>query len=283
VKYTYNGEQLEINSEYEIKLIAETTQDTAPYLEYHNVPDSVSGTLYTLDLAPRDYEGNKLFYNNLYVRLNGTTLTYKWDGDYTSYLLNLSAGENSLDIRVTDNEGRYTDYSFVISCLAAQDGEVIGYAGLQMDARVLGLGTLMPEIQIEIRQGESAARSIIRALENAGFTVKYTGDLDSACYIARISKSGMAQGAEIPEDLYIRMDEDDEVHFTEESSTDSLGERDFTSASGWMVSLNGHFTSYGTSDMHLKDGDRICLRFTLAYGKDIGGYYGGGSNYDISY
>lgn len=281
-EFTYEGERQEIYREFDIRLIAETTPETAPYLAYHNVPDTVRGSLYTLDLAPRDYNGNTLYYSNLYVRLNGVTVNYSWDGEYTSYLLDLTAGENTLDIRVTDNEGRYTDYSFVITCLAAQEGEVIGYASLEMDANVLGLGVLLPEMQIEIRQGESAAQSIVRALEESGFTVEGTGDFDSGYYIARIGKSGIAAAAQIDQTLRGFIESDVSVHFSDRSDPDSLGEKDHTTGSGWMISVNGHYTSYGTSDLHLKDGDKLRLRFTLAYGKDIGANFEG-NNYDVCY
>lgn len=283
-EFLYNGESRELYGEYDIKLIAETTPETAPYLEYCNAPDTVRGSLFTLDLAPRDYLGNKLYYSNLFVRLNGAELHYKWDGEYTSYLLELRAGENTLDIRVTDGEGRYTDYSYVITCLSAQDGEVIGYASLELDANVLGLGALCPEMTVEIRQGESAAASIVRALEESGFTAEGTGDLDSGYYLARLYKPGIAASAAIDDVLRGYIESDPNVHFSDRADTDSLGEKDYTTGSGWMISVNGHYTSYGTSDLHLKDGDTLRLRFTLALGKDIGGYMGGGgTNYDICY
>ena len=50
-----------------------------------------------------------------------------------------------------------------------------------------------------------------------------------------------------------------------------------------MYSLNGAFPGYGFSDVVFKDGDVIRIRFTLAYGKDIGGFSstgGAGQNYD---
>lgn len=281
--YTYEGERLEIYREFEIRVIEETTEETAPYLMYHNVPETVKGSAYTLDLAPRDHNGGKLYYNNLFVRFNGIELTYKWDGEYTSYLLEVQPGYNSLDIRVTDNEGRYTDYSFTVTGIAAQNGDVIGTATIEMDAAVLGLGTIMPQMQFDIRQGESAAESIDRALREAGFEISSTGSFDTGYYIARLSGSAMAQGAQIPDELRVYLETDNSVHFTDSSDPDSLGERDFTTASGWMISVNGHYTSYGLSDMNLKDGDILRLRFTLAYGKDIGGYVGEEPNYDICY
>ena len=197
--------------------------------------------------------------------LGGTEIKCSWVGEYTSYLLKLTGGENTLDIRVRDREGRSTDYSFVIVCSAAEDGEVIGVCSIRMDAAVLGLGDLMPDTDMEIRQGESAVDAIVRTLEENGFTVELRGE-----YIARISREGMAYGAAIPEPLREELEADNDVRFSGIDSPDSLGERDFTSLSGWMIAVNGHYISYGAGDLHLRDGDLLQLRFTLAAGRDIG-------------
>jgi hypothetical protein len=37
-----------------------------------------------------------------------------------------------------------------------------------------------------------------------------------------------------------------------------------------MYSVNGSYPNYSVSECFLKDGDVVRLRFTLAYGKDIG-------------
>lgn len=282
-KYEYDGEQKQEDLTFEIKLIVQTTPETAPYLAYQNVPENVRGTLYTLDLAPRDCDGNKLFYNNLFVRLNGAEIHYQWDGEYTSYLLNLVGGENTLDIRITDDQGRYADFSYVIQCTALQDGDLIGVATMQIDANVLGLGTIVSDMTVEIRQGESAAESIVNALDNYGFNVSSTGSFGEAFYIAGLHKAGMAAGAAIDPELKKRIDADPMIHYTSNSDPDGLSEKDYTTGSGWMITVNDHFTSYGTSDMHLKDGDKLRLRYTLAYGKDIGGYTEGDENYDICF
>ena len=60
---------------------------------------------------------------------------------------------------------------------------------------------------------------------------------------------------------------------------DELGEFDFSQGSGWMYSINGIYSSYGLSKAHAQDGDIVRIRFTLAYGKDIGGYKAMGETY----
>ena len=56
-----------------------------------------------------------------------------------------------------------------------------------------------------------------------------------------------------------------------------IGEFDYTSGSGWMYSLDGtYYPGQSMSAVYLKDGDVLTLRYTLAYGWDIGG---GSDNY----
>lgn len=51
----------------------------------------------------------------------------------------------------------------------------------------------------------------------------------------------------------------------------TVGEFDFTQGSGWMYSINGaDYPMKGLSKYQLADGDTLTLRYTLAYGSDIG-------------
>lgn len=60
-------------------------------------------------------------------------------------------------------------------------------------------------------------------------------------------------------------------------SGSTFGEFDYTSGSGWMYSLDGtYYPGQSMSAVYLKDGDVLTLRYTLAYGWDIGG---GSDNY----
>ena len=60
-------------------------------------------------------------------------------------------------------------------------------------------------------------------------------------------------------------------------SGSTFGEFDYTSGSGWMYSIGGsYYPGQSMSAVHLRDGDVLTLRYTLAYGWDIGG---GSDNY----
>ena len=60
-------------------------------------------------------------------------------------------------------------------------------------------------------------------------------------------------------------------------SGSTFGEFDYTSGSGWMYSIGGsYYPGQSMSAVHLRDKDVLTLRYTLAYGWDIGG---GSDNY----
>lgn len=60
-------------------------------------------------------------------------------------------------------------------------------------------------------------------------------------------------------------------------SGSTFGEFDYTSGSGWMYSIGGsYYPGQSMSAVHLRDKDVLMLRYTLAYGWDIGG---GSDNY----
>ena len=120
-----------------------------------------------------------------------------------------------------------------------------------------------------------------QVLESYGYEYQYSGDLKNGFYLAHLIKPGITNGWVIPEELENDIDEDG-LMWTNIYHTDSLGEQDFTQGSGWMYCVNGVFPNYSLSECYLQDGDVLRLRFTLAYGKDIGGSSssGAGSNYD---
>lgn len=279
-----DGEKVTLNQSYTIKYVPIANEETKPVIKHINVTDNmeVTGNKFTLDVLPEDYKGNRIYSEGITVRLNGVVYPNNWQSDYTSYLLFFEGGINALDIRITDSEGRYTDYSYKINCTTVEDGEKLGEITFSIDANVLGLGYIVAPVQVEVIQGETASYTITRFLEENGFTYENTGSLDQNFYLKRIARPGIGLGVSIPEDLKQAIDEDG-MAWTELSYDDSLGEFDYCQGSGWMYSVNGSFRGHGVSDAVFKDGDVVRIRFTLAYGKDIGGHVSTGgtdSNYD---
>lgn len=283
-----NGETQTLNNSFTIRYAPIATDETAPKLNYINVTDgmTVTGSDFTLDLAPIDYRGNRIYYNGITVCLNGMLYPYKWASEYISYQLWFENGANTLDIRITDNDGRYADYTYTLNCNAVNDGDKIGEITISVDANVLGLGDIIAPVKVPIYQGESGADVIARVLEQNGFTYSYSGSYEEGFYLSRISKAGVGTGISIPQELVNYIDEDG-LEWKAQRYDDSIGEFDYCQGSGWMYSINDSFRNFGLSDSKFKDGDTVKIRYTLAYGKDIGGFTAtgnvGGSNYDTTW
>lgn len=274
------GENVTVDKSFTIKMVPLSQEGTAPYLRYVNVTDgmTVKGNDFKLDLDPVDYEGNRIYSNGITVKLNDNIYEYEWQSEYTSYKLWFVGGENKLEVRITDKDGRYTDYSYTINCEVFEEGAQTGTITVSVDANVLGLGYIVSPTEIPIYQGENGADTITRFLEEKGFTYEYDGTIDVGFYLSRIGKSGIGKGVSIPEKLteYINADG---IEWKEQRDDNSLGEFDYTQGSGWMYSINQSFPNHGLSDAMFKDGDVVRIRFTLTYGKDINGYSAAGGQF----
>ena len=134
-------------------------------------------------------------------------------------------------------------------------------------------------MEVTILQGESLAELLCRILDENGFRFDYSGKIDDGFYLARIYYDGIAVNPQIPSELVDAIN-DEGLEWKEQRDDDSIGEFDYCQGSGWMYSVNGHFTNYSAATCLLKDGDVVRIRYTLAYGKDIGGNESGNS-YDI--
>lgn len=272
-----NGENITVEKTFTIKYVPLADEETAPYLRYINVSEgmNVNGNEFKLDLDPVDFKGKRIYSEGITVKLNGNVYAYEWQSEYTSYKLWLEGGENKLEIRIADKDGRYTDYSFKINCTVFEDGEQTGTIKISIDANVLGLGYIVSPTEIPIYQGENGAETVIRFLEENGFTYDFDGTPDVGFYLSRIGKSGMGVGVSIPEKLVEYIDADG-IEWKAQKYNDSLGEFDYTQGSGWMYSINQSYPNHGLSDAAFKDGDVVRIRFTLAYGKDINGFTSAG-------
>lgn len=279
-----NGEKVSLVERYTITYVPLSTEETAPRLEYINVWEGmrVQGKEYKLDVQPVDYLGNRIFYNGITVKLNGVTVPYSWASEYTSYALRFQTGANDLAIRITDTDGRYADFAYTIYCDAVEIGDYIGDVTIGIDANVLGLSSIVAPESVPIYYGDTGAVTLTKFLTEKDFTYNYSGSLEQGFYLSRIAKPGVALNAAIPP-LLKQYIEEDGIAWTGQKDDNSLSEFDYTRGSGWMYTLNGSFPNHGFADISFKDGDVVQLRFTLAFGKDIGGYTGDGSNYPVTW
>lgn len=242
---------------------------------------TLTGNQFSLQVRGEDGTGMRLYGDHITVELNGKTLEDSGEDEgVTYYRLKLIGGENRITITVWDYEDRYVWNEYVINCTTVADGEKIGTITLSIEAGTVGLGYLVTPRTVDIYQGLNLAGITAQFLQDNGYDIANSGSLWDGFYLQHIIRSGITNGWLIPADLEDALN-DDGVMWTNEVSADSLGEFDFTAESGWMYSVNNQYPNFGMSECYPKDGDVIRIRYTLAYGKDIGGgYVNSGGNYN---
>ena len=258
---------------FTITYIPTADETTKPVISQINLTDemTVRGSGFSMSLTAADCNSERIYADKIEVYVNGIYVDYDWQNSTdTGYYLPLNAGENTVEIKITDSQGRYQNYFYTINCQRVQQGEEVGKIQFQFDANVMGIPSFVQNSQVSFYEGESAMDCIKRYLEENGFSCEISGDADTGYYLKRISKESAFVGTQIPAQLDSYLSQDG-IGKTGISSADSLGELDFTQGSGWIISLNGKVTSYGISQVHFADGDVLRLTFTLCYGREISG------------
>lgn len=284
-----DSQNVSVNRTFTVKYMPKATKETEPVLKYINVSDGmeINGETFTLNVRAEDYQGNPIYYDGMTVKLNGKKLQYRWSTDNVSYQLKLKSGKNTLDLRLTDQDGRYKDFSWELKCTYIAEGTKIGEATISVDAKVLHLGTLIRSKTVDIGYGDTTADLVDKLLKEEGYSYENSGTLASGFYLSAINRSGITRGWSIDDGLLEEIKEDG-LTLNKDPETDafiysknSLGQLDFCQGSGWMYSVNGKYLSYGMSDYKPKDGDTIQIRYTLSYGKDINAYRASGGSHGI--
>lgn len=219
----------------------------------------------------QDTEGNEI---ECSVTFNGEEIDPIWsDDEKTSYTLEfINAGENIVNIITPTSTS-----SFKITYEPSEYGEVIGKAVVSVEAFTVGGGYIVEPQFVDVKDGVNAAYVIDELLTEQNLDYNYSGSLDGGFYISKISTEF---NPAIPDALKSKLEEDG---YSVISSSNGLGEFDFTQGSGWMYCVNGTFSNLGISDYYLQDGDVLRLQFTLAYGADIGGKSSRGGDFEDFY
>lgn len=231
-----------------------------------------------LNLNGKSWSNEQLYYNHYQVTVNGVTHpqhSYQ-TGTWFGYDVYLKEGANTIKIVVTDQDMYSATYLWTVYY---KPGDV--KVTVSIEATTVGLGYLVPPQTIEVPGGTNAAQIVTDLLEEYGYGYIHTGTIGTGFYLAHVTGPGITDGYEIPADLQetILADGMDAGYKGTPSSSDSLGEFDFYRWSGWMYSYNGSYPGYSLSSCMPQDGSVIRVRFTLALGKDIGGFKGSGAYY----
>lgn len=220
------------------------------------------------DVWVTDYRGKPLGYSDMEVMVNGSAADYIGEMSRQTYSTQLQTGSNTISIEITD------EYQYTVRktyTVFYKNGK--GTITISLEAGTIGIPYLIKPKKIDVEPGVSLSHVLDEYLKSEGFTYSYTGNLDDGFYLAKIHKKDMIKDYKIPADLAAKI-KTDELLFDEKGfeSPDDLGEFDFCQGSGWMYSINDLYSSYGFNKAYVQDGDIVRIRFTLAYGKDIGGY-----------
>ena len=228
----------------------------------------------------RSCKGQQLYANNYTVSVNGTVVSAPisqsgYQFGYTAYLSNV--GANTITITATDGDGYAATRSWTVYY---EEGTVT--VTVSVEATTVGLGYLVPPTEVTVPGGTDAWSIVEKVLTENGYTVSVRGS-----YLSAIQRSGICSGFFIDSELMDLimadgMDENGAGLDPQPFSMDSLGELDFYRWSGWMYSYNGSYPGYGMNVCKPQDGSVIRVRYTLALGKDIGGYSSANGNYGVS-
>lgn len=228
----------------------------------------------------RSYNGQQLYANNYTVSVNGTVVSAPisqsgYQFGYTAYLSN--EGANTITITATDGDGYSATRSWTVYY---EEGTVT--VTVSVEATTVGLGYLVAPTEVTVPGGTDAWTVVQQVLTENGYTVSVSGS-----YLSAIQRSGICSGFFIDPELMELivadgMDENGAGLDPQPFSMDSLGELDFYRWSGWMYSYNGSYPGYGMNVCKPQDGSVIRVRYTLAMGKDIGGYSSANGNYGVS-
>lgn len=220
--------------------------------------------------------------------------------------------EHALYVYAEDAYGNWGKAELTLNGFRVEPGQKIGDATIYVDMTVLGVGVVGP-IPYEVLADEPISYVVAKAImgkdtgEPFGAATKgtlhwrgdYGGTLDTGFYLRSLNTDYHADALE---DAVWPGSTEEEVLDAIDArfgagtglavlwrclyrnglnksagSGSTFGEFDYTSGSGWMYSLRGtYYPGQSMSAVYLKDGDVLTLRYTLAYGWDIGG---GSDNY----
>lgn len=228
--------------------------------------------------------GKTIYSNQIQVWLDGELLTKQSGDARPEYdiefpLPNIEGTvQHTIKVLAWDSNGNSTYKYYNVTYSYRPEGVRNGEVTVVLDATAAGLG-IMARGNVDILSGDTVASAVLDFLQLYGYSPVYDGTETNAFYLRSISSSNIGKYSFIPAKLQ-EMLERDGATFTGRPKRDSLGEFDYTRGSGWMYAIDGEvYPGRSMSLYPAQPGMTIYLRFTLAYGKDIGGFFEDGSSY----
>ena len=292
----YDGETFLGLVQYRVGYYANLADDTHPTVG--DYPPSIVTNLdgASLDMSSQTFPltviaranaelGASVIYSNqIRVTLDGKTVEKSYGDSQPTYELYFDppqlGDEETHIVRVLawDGNGNSTMKVYTVTYHQISEGDPAGSVDVVLDATTIGLG-ILDTGTLDIVEGETAASVLLRFLQERGYEPDYQGSANMNFYLRRISRGDIAYRANVPEHLWELILRDG-ITTNDNYDRDSIGEFDYTQGSGWMYSINGTlYEGTGMSGYKVRNGITIYVRFTLSYGKDIGGYDSTGGGY----
>ena len=292
----YDGETFLGLVQYRVGYYANLADDTHPTVG--DYPPSIITNLdgASLDMSSQTFPltviaranaelgAGVIYSNQIRVTLDGKTVEKSYGDSQPTYELYFDppqlGDEETHIVRVLawDGNGNSTMKVYTVTYHQISEGDPAGSVDVVLDATTIGLG-ILDTGTLDIVEGETAASVLLRFLQERGYEPDYQGSATMNFYLRRISRGDIAYRANVPEHLWELILRDG-ITTNDNYDRDSIGEFDYTQGSGWMYSINGTlYEGTGMSGYKVRNGITIYVRFTLSYGKDIGGYDSTGGGY----
>lgn len=292
----YDGETFLGLVQYRVGYYANLADDTHPTVG--DYPPSIVTNLdgASLDMSSQTFPltviaranaelgAGVIYSNQIRVTLDGKTVEKSYGDSQPTYELYFDppqlGDEETHIVRLLawDGNGNSTMKVYTVTYHQISEGDPAGSVDVVLDATTIGLG-ILDTGTLDIVEGETAASVLLRFLQERGYEPDYQGSTTMNFYLRRISRGDIAYRANVPEHLWELILRDG-ITTNDNYDRDSIGEFDYTQGSGWMYSINGTlYEGTGMSGYKVRNGITIYVRFTLSYGKDIGGYDSTGGGY----
>lgn len=292
----YDGETFLGLVQYRVGYYANLADDTHPTMG--DYPPSIVTNLdgASLDMTSQTFPltviaranaelgAGVIYSNQIQVTLDGKTVEKSYGDSQPTYELYFDppqlGDEETHIVRVLawDENGNSTMKVYTVTYHQISEGDPAGSVDVVLDATTIGLG-ILDTGTLDIVEGETAASVLLRFLQERGYEPDYQGSATMNFYLRRINRGDIAYRANVPEHLWELILRDG-ITTNDNYDRDSIGEFDYTQGSGWMYSINGTlYEGTGMSGYKVRNGITIYVRFTLSYGKDIGGYDSTGGGY----
>ncbi|MBQ7346077.1 MAG: hypothetical protein IJW45_08475, partial [Oscillospiraceae bacterium] len=245
--------------------------------------------------------------------------------EYILHPENPSVGDtntHTLHIYAEDALGNFGELTLTLNGQRNQAGQRIGTATIYIDLSVLGLG-VVETLRYDVLADEPISYVVAKAVlgmdvgepfgaaeDPLGWNGSYSGTLDDSFYLQSLSTGYSADTLSASSWSEYGSNEEEILSaidsyygkgtglatlwrciyrngLNKSGGTDgTYGEFDYTSGSGWLFSVDGTtYPGLSMSDYYLSDGSVLVLRYTLAYGWDVGGGtqgYGNSIGYCVS-